>query len=290
MEKICDSSTKCSSERTVLFNKNGYPVLECKECGHRFSDIPDAENHLSNVYSDDYFFSGKEGYPNYLDEKDILYKHGKQYAGIVSKYIEPGKMLDVGCAAGFILSGFKETGWDCRGIEPNDTMASYGRNHLNLHIKTGDLETFETTEKFDLITMIQVIGHFHDLDKAIKKASVLLNPKGLIVVESWNMKSTIAALLGKHWHEYSPPSVVNWFSAKTLAQYFKYYGFERIAKGSPVKKINGKHALSLFEAKTPNFIFKKQLLRSLFGVMSKFTIIYPTFDLGWYIFKKIPVQ
>ena len=55
----------------------------------------------------------------------MLYNYGLRYAKIIAKYSKPGKVLDVGCAAGFILRGFKDSGWDVYGIEPNETMAGY---------------------------------------------------------------------------------------------------------------------------------------------------------------------
>ena len=69
-----------------------------------------------------------------------------RYAKLISKYTKPGKVLDIGSAAGFILKGFRDSGWICQGVEPNETMAAYGRRYLNL----GSIETLETNEQFDL--------------------------------------------------------------------------------------------------------------------------------------------
>lgn len=274
-------------EKTIYLVKNGYTIFECKKSGRRFLEIKDTGNHVKEVYSDDYFFEGKQGYPNYLNEKDILLNYGINYAKIVSKYANPGKVLDVGCAAGFILKGFEQSGWDCYGLEPNETMATYGRDILNLNIVTGDLESFQSTEKkFDLVNMIQVIGHLYDVDKALLKVNDLLKEGGTVIVESWDMNSTFAKIMGKYWHEYSPPSVVNWFSDNTLTQLFKYYGFSLVAKGRPSKKISIKHGLSLFEESTPDFIFKKKLIKFAKATIGNFTINYPPLDLKWYIFKK----
>lgn len=223
-------------EKTVHLVKNGYTIFECKTSGRRFLEINDTANHIKEVYSDDYFFEGKQGYPNYLDEKDLLIQYGVIYAKIVSKYVKPGKVLDVGCAAGFILKGFQQSGWNCYGVEPNETMATYGRDILNLNIVTGDLESFQSTEKFDLVNMIQVIGHLYDLDKALLKVNHLLKEGGTVIVESWDINSIFAKIMGKYWHEYSPPSVVNWFSDDTLTQLFKHSGFNLVAKGRPSKK------------------------------------------------------
>jgi len=285
--KICDSFLTCEEDKKLFMTKNGYQINECITCGHRFIKIEQAENHVNKVYSDDYFFAGKDGYPNYLEEKDILYAYGKRYAKIIAKHIKPGRILDAGCAAGFILKGFQDSGWQCHGIEPNDTMAGYGRKELGLDITTGSLENFIAAEQFDLINMIQVIGHFYDVDKVMQNISGLLKPEGLVLIESWNMKSIVARILGKNWHEHCPPSVVNWFSEKTLTQLLNYYGFQLIDKGYPSKKINLKHALSLLEDKLPKFIFKRNFISLLNNSVGKLTLIYPPVDVKWYLFKKI---
>ncbi|HYM92498.1 MAG TPA: class I SAM-dependent methyltransferase [Chitinophagaceae bacterium] len=284
--KTCDSIINCQENKILLFKKNGLSVMECKKCNHRFAKIDNIENHTEQVYSDYYFFGDQQGYPDYLDNKDILYKAGLRYAKIVAKHTNPGKVLDVGCAAGFILKGFEKSGWSCYGIEPNDRMASYGRNELNLNITTGSLETFQANEKFDLVNLIQVIGHFYDLDKAIKNISDLLTTNGLVLIESWNRKSIYARIMGKGWHEYIPPSVIHWFSDKTLTQIFNFYGFQLIAKGYPLKRINISHALSILKGKSSNSVFKRRFINLLNKTVGKLTLIYPPLDLKWYIFRK----
>ena len=58
MEKTCVSRVSCREKRKIVFVKDGYSILECKECGHQFIEIPDPREHVSTVYSDDYFFEG----------------------------------------------------------------------------------------------------------------------------------------------------------------------------------------------------------------------------------------
>jgi SAM-dependent methyltransferase len=286
VKKTCSSYLSCKEEKKILFEKKGYPILECKQCGHQFIEIPDHEQHISTVYSDDYFFEGKDGYPNYLDKEHLLYKHGLRYAKLISRYTKPGKVLDIGSAAGFILKGFRDSGWICQGVEPNDTMAAYGRKYLNLDIKTGSIETHETNKRFDLINMIQVIGHVYDPDKTLQNVTALLKPNGLVLVESWDVKSKTARLMGKNWHEYCPPSVVHWFSDKTLSTLFHYYGFELIDKGHPLKMINADHAFSFLEGRSVNPAFKK-MIDAINRFVGRLTFVYPFRDVKWYVFRKI---
>jgi SAM-dependent methyltransferase len=284
MSKICNSVNDCIEEKMTVFSKYGHEIVECKVCNHRFTRIGnDFDAHLNDVYSDAYFFEGKAGYPNYLDNKEILIKHGARYAKIISKYIDqPGSVLDVGSSAGFILKGFEQSGWNCNGVEPNKFMVEYCLKEFGIHTKTGSLETFEADKKFDLITLLQVIGHFHDIDKAMRNIHNLLKSNGFVLVESWNRSSLIARLFGKYWHEYYPPSVIHWFSDKTLIDLFDYYGFEFVSRGLPLKRINLKHAFSLVAGNNTS----KKFLRIIEKTIGKLPVIYPPVDLRWYVFKK----
>jgi SAM-dependent methyltransferase len=266
---------------------NQYEVLDCSKCGQRFTELnEDTKNHLSKIYSDAYFFDGKAGYPNYLEEKDILINQGMRYAKLISKYKPASVILDVGCAAGFILKGFEMNGWHCYGVEPNKTMAEYGNRDMLLKIEVGSFETFHSDVKFDLITLIQVIGHFYDIDKALINAYSLLKPDGMVLVESWNNASPVARLFGKKWHEYSPPSVIHWFSDVTLIDLFVQHNFKFIAKGFPKKQINLKHALSLIDEKIPRFPSKKKIFELMTRFFGNRRIYYPPVDLKWYLFQK----
>jgi 2-polyprenyl-3-methyl-5-hydroxy-6-metoxy-1,4-benzoquinol methylase len=285
--KTCNSIAECQEEKNKIFIVNGHKILECIKCEHRFTCTQNIEAHLKNVYSDKYFFGGKDGYTNYLEREKILVRQGIRYANIISKYVDvPGTVLVVGCASGFVLKGFNESGWSCNGIDPNLTMVNYGVKELGLNLEIGNLESFKSNKKYDLITLIQVVGHFHDIDKAIKNAYKLLNPNGLILVESWNYNSIFTKVLGKYWHEYNPPSVIHWFSHKTLINFFNFYNFKLVKAGLPLKQIKLNHAVSLIGTKVPKSRFMKKLSRVVDKALGKLTIIYPPIDIKWYLFQK----
>ena len=239
----------CQNLSDRIFQKDRYWILECKICHHRYVEITPSKENLYQVYNDDYFFGGSAGYPDYLGEAQILIAHGKRYGSILSKYTSPGTLLDVGCAAGFILKGLQLSGWRGVGLEPNSSMSEYGRTHLGLQIENGCLEQFATNQRFNLVSMIQVIAHFFDLRSALQKAADVTKPDGFWLIETWNRESLVARCLGKYWHEYSPPSVLHWFSPQGLKNLVAQYGFSEVARGEPAKRLSGAHAKSLLEYK-----------------------------------------
>lgn len=277
----------CDSDKTeIKFVKNGYRILHCLNCDHLFTDLIITPEKVNQIYSDDYFFKGGAGYDDYTLEKDMLIKRGEYYADKISKYTVAGKALDVGSAAGFLLKGFENKGWEGTGIEPNRSMVAYGNKVMGLNIKEGTIENITLTDKYDLIIMIQVIAHINDLKKSFRNIFNCLKKGGHILIETWNKDSLTAQLFGKRWHEYSPPGTLNFFSKRSLNQLIGSHGFSLVKSGHPKKNIYSKHAKSLIRHTFP----KPKRLKWLPGISSlipgNMILPYPAEDLIWALYKK----
>ncbi|HAX75051.1 MAG TPA: methyltransferase [Cyanobacteria bacterium UBA11372] len=277
---ICDAPTRRK------FKKYGYWIKVCQTCFHQFAELTPSLAHAQQVYGDEYFEGGGAGYPNYLGEAKILRSHSSRYSKILARYMQPGTMLDVGAAAGFILQGFTDCGWKGLGIEPNPRMAEYGRMHLGLPIETGTLEQFKTSDRYDLIAMIQVIPHFFDLKSALHAAEKVTKPNGYWLIETWNRESLMARIFGKNWHEYSPPSVLHWFSPSGLQNLTAQFGFREIARGRPSKWIQASHAKSLLGYKLKGSTLGKLAMKVVNLIPDDLSIPYPSEDLFWALYQK----
>ncbi len=287
----------CGARTRRVFVKDGYPIHECIACHHRNVPLPPRSNHLAEIYGDHYFQAqrgrGSAGYPNYLAEGDLLQAHGWQYAELLQRYMPLGTVLDVGSAAGFVLQGLVERGWRGVGLEPNARMSEYGRTQLGLTVVTGALEDAKIVKNagkgsFDLITMIQVIAHFQDLHRALTHAAGLTRDDGFWLIESWDRTSWPAWLLGRYWHEYSPPSVLHWFSPAGIVQLTSQLGFVEVARGRPQKRLTGTHVKSLLRYKVQGLPLAALLTLPLAVIPDALTIPYPNFDLFWILLQKKP--
>ncbi len=276
----------CGSPSHRVFERYDIWIVDCDVCGHRFADFVATPEEIQKVYGDDYFDGGGAGYKNYLDEELLLRAAGRRYAGIVGKYASPGTVLDIGAAAGFILQGFQEAGWCGSGIELNDSMANYGREKLNLDIFTGGLEAYIPTNDFDLVMMIQVIPHLRDPISALEKVASLTRSGGFLLIETWRRDSFTAKVFGRNWHEYSPPSVLHWFSKKGLQDAVEKAGFKTVASGRPAKWINAGHAKSLIKYKLEQIPAGNLLAKGLPLIPDKLNLPYPAEDLAWMLFQK----
>ncbi len=208
----------CYQPTHPLFQKHGTWINACEACGHRCADLVPLSNHVEQVYSDQYFREGGDGYPDYLGEADILMDHGRYYGRLLARYTQPGRVLDVGAAAGFILKGLQAYGWQGYGIEPNSAMAEYARVQQGLQVAAGTLEQYQNDEPFDLVSMIQVVPHFYDVRQAFQAAAKVTRPGGFWLIETWNRDSLTARCLGQSWHEYSPPVFCTGFHPAACAK------------------------------------------------------------------------
>ena len=235
----------CRAESGRFFQSNGFWIRRCSACEHCFAEIVSDLGSVESVYDDDYFFGGGVGYPDYLSERELLIEHGRRYGRMLSKYMQPARVFDVGAAAGFLLEGLKESGWTPQGVEPHGPLADYAREQFRIDIIVGTLEDLQLETHFDLITMIQLVAHFRNPRRAFEVASSITRPGGYWLIETWNYRSLTARALGKHWHEWSPPSVLQWFSPQSLVELCRQHGLDVVIQGRPQKRLNGEHAKSL---------------------------------------------
>jgi len=276
----------CTKESERKFKQNGFWIRACLDCRHHFAELDNESGHIERVYSDNYFNSGGAGYANYLSEERLLKARGYWYAKKLAKYAKAGTMFDVGAAAGFFLKGMCENGWSGKGVEPNDLMANHARENLKLEISTGAFEKIETDEAFDLVSMIQVVAHFIDPMTAFRVAEKITRQNGLLLIETWNRESLSAKLWGKHWHEWSPPSVLHWFTPDSLKRTLESFGFTEIKRGRPSKWLEASHAKSLLKYRLKAMPLSSITTKTLNLIPDNISLPYPAEDLFYAVYRK----
>lgn len=286
----------CTSSAQEFLQINNYPIARCMQCSHQFVTTEPSGAHIEQQFGDDYFFGGgTSGYENYLSSEKLLRAHGVKYAEIVAPFLNSRATqshLDIGCAAGFLMSGFQQSGWTSVGIDPNQTMVDHV-NQSGASAICGTLESADTVrqlkahqDSFDLVTMIQVIAHLSDLEAALENLATLVSSDGYVLVETWDSQSRTARLLGSRWHEYSPPNVLHFFSGTSLDKYMGNAGFELLGRGRPDKRITVGHGRSLFEYKYGDTAWGKALLSASGFISDDLAVKYPSEDLFWRLYQK----
>jgi SAM-dependent methyltransferase len=275
-----------SAESKSLFEVEGVAVLQCEVCGHQFADLSESESHVQKVYGDDYFFGGGAGYDNYLRDSALLVERGERYAKLVSKYIKPGAMVEIGAAAGFGLKAFADRGWDVTGIDPNPSMVQFGREQLGLDLHVASFESWTPIKPVNLVVLVQVLPHLFQPREAIATIGSWLAPGGCLLVETWRRDSLTARMTGRGWHEYNPPSVLHWFTLQELKSLGEMASMKMISYGRPKKYISGAHLKSILHHQATRFPLSGILKRCISLVPSGLNFRYPAEDLVWAMYQK----
>lgn len=267
-----------------------FRIFECTDCHHCCTDQAFGQTHVGDYYSDQYFTGGAAGYDDYLANRPIVEAHSRQYARLLTQFRpSAGSCFAVGAAAGFDLVGFHEAGWRVGGLDPNATMCRHAKELFDFDLQCCSLESVDLSsirEGFDLAIALQVMAHFVNPRFAAEQLSKLVRSRGLLLIETWNYQSRTARIFGKHWHEYSPPTVIQWFSPRSLEKLMHQFGFRRIDLGRPKKFIYGHHAASLLKYKLASNPLVKYATSGLNLIPSKLRIPYPSEDLFWMLFER----
>jgi SAM-dependent methyltransferase len=101
------------------------------------------------------------------------------------------RVLDVGCATGYLAKALVERGCTVTGLEFDEGAAEEARPHLDRLI-VGDLETMDLAEavgdeRFDVVVFGDVLEHLKDPLAALRKAKSVMAERGSVVASIPNI-------------------------------------------------------------------------------------------------------
>ena len=135
----CNSCKSPDNEK--LFEKDGYSIVKCSCCSLIYvgENITDAE--LKELYGEKYYKSDDDRlFSDYMAEEPARLASAKSRIAKLRKFSpSAGKLLDVGCAAGFFLEASKKY-YDVYGVEFSEYSSAFARNKFGLNVYTGTLE------------------------------------------------------------------------------------------------------------------------------------------------------
>lgn len=143
----------------------------------------------------------------------MRYYFVKKTLGKVINQFPVKKALDVGCGVGVIAKFILNFGRNIRvtGIDISSEAINLAkRNYPAVTFLVSDIESFETTKGYDLITAVDVIEHIKDDQFALRRMNLLLRDGGIIVLSlPHSMRYwTKSDEEGGHYRRYSKAEIV----------------------------------------------------------------------------------
>lgn len=216
----------CSTEAYQIICKiNRYTLCRCVKCRVVFTK-PQPNKHLLNE-NNQCKYNTLENETVYLSLQSIFESRAKKCIKELKRYKNRGKLLDIGSSYGFYLKSFKSAGYKATGIELSNRAVSYSRNKLKLNTLQDSFEKhIFKYNKFDVITLFDVIEHFPDPQKSITKIRKILKKDGILVIQTPNYDSIISKITASRWYWLLVPQHLFLYSIKTIRFFLKNNGFK----------------------------------------------------------------
>ena len=219
-----------------------------------FSDLVPSEQSIRDLYQDEYFgpwkLAEESNLPALRRMKHATFRrYFERLEALVPHAKPPAKILDVGCAAGFLLEVAMERGYDPYGIELSRFAADMAEKAIGSgRIYCGRLEDVDwPPETFDVIFLCDVLEHFPDPRAALGILRRLTKPGGILFAVTPNVGSLSAKIMGKHWANVREEHLF-YLDEGTAGQLLGPAGYHLNAVESAIKVVNAKYVMGQFEA------------------------------------------
>jgi SAM-dependent methyltransferase len=215
----------CPESRTITVRErrfalgSAFTYAVCRNC--RLVRLLDPPPSMEPYYADySYHRKSASGTPRSVSVAERLYRFLAGWLmGPLDRYVPRDRtlrVLDVGCARGDYLARLKASGFcELRGLEPS-REAVENRRDRDLRIDCASLDAFETSERFDVITLNQVFEHCGNPRESLLKLKGLLRPGGRLVMSFPNYRSVARWLFGGYWPGYDAPRHCFCFSSGAI--------------------------------------------------------------------------
>lgn len=222
---------------------NGIHISLCQGCNIEFMNPQYTDDYLATFYAQYQREDSKHHrYGEKIKPRELVHEYNyKQIEG----YIQPGKLLCVGCGNGLDVKVGLDRGWNAEGYEVGEKYTQELSKKLNTNIYHGDFTKLNPNKKYSCIYLNHVLEHPKNPGAYLDKIVELLCDNGLLYIACPNIDSFSNRLktvmeklglkksIGKHydtWHHlfyYSPSKL------KRLLE--KEYGFEVLYTGNDKK-------------------------------------------------------
>lgn len=218
---VCDSSVEIA-----YTNKFGFNLSKCSYCGLIFCNPYPNEKQLYAYYTSEMKAFENEFFRESFEKRVSLFS---PRVSLIQKYVQEGKLLDVGSAIGVFVEALKRSDSKidvtCCDLSP-DACLNLSQRYPEAKVVNGDFLQMPVTDKFKVITLWDTIEHIVDLSALLKKVHCLLEDQGLFVFSTPNTHSFEWKIAGENHVQLLPPGHVNLLNEHCAKILLERHSFE----------------------------------------------------------------
>jgi len=234
MQKSCpiclsDTLIPALHIQDYFLTQEEFDILQCTNCEVLITKpFPSADKMGGYYDSGEYFSHGgneKGLIPkvyNSIKEVNIKNKY-KQ----VTKDLDTGKILDIGCGIGDFLGYCKKAGWKVSGLEPNEQARKIVlKNHQIEAVDVSEISNMAENQ-FDLVTLFHVLEHVAEPKNMVSEILRILKPGGRLVIALPNNASWDAKYYDKYWAAWDVPRHLFHFNPKSISFFMNRFPLKK---------------------------------------------------------------
>jgi 2-polyprenyl-3-methyl-5-hydroxy-6-metoxy-1,4-benzoquinol methylase len=223
---FCEKELAISVLKNILKNGHAYDIYECDTCEIATLHPFPSEEELSKLYSCGNYRTGT-GQRFVLLVEFLVYLERIRKRRRINQFVEPGKILDIGCGRGLFLELMRRSGWDTIGNELNEQTASYSMKTYGSKIFIGDIVQHKlSAESLDVININQVLEHLKNPHKVIKESYRLLRDGGILIISVPDLRSPQFTIGKENWFLLDIPYHLFHFTEEGLIKVLKENKFK----------------------------------------------------------------
>lgn len=215
-----------SREYSTVVSGPTVPIIACTHCGLMRQGWVSESVKRSLIFVE--YAGGTDRFERQKAEKEAAQKGDfLRIADRLEQLLpDKGRVLEIGCAMGTTLNGFREKGWRVQGVEPEKWSAEIARSKYGLEVISVPFqEAGLPKESFDAILLLHVIEHVCDPFKALCDIRGLVRPGGYLVLETPRYDTlTFHILRGRERSVI--PDHLHYFTRKSMLAMCRDAGFE----------------------------------------------------------------
>lgn len=203
-----------------------YSIDDCSACGTGQLLPAPSVDAIRSFYSSAYY--GREGAKfSWLAECAVRLVARRRGAFLAGNFEPGGKILDVGCGRGVLLSSLADLGFEVHGTEISDDAARGADSRAKIRIVPSLQQADFPEDHFDGVVIWHVLEHLPDPATAVREAWRILKPGGRLIIAVPNYSSVQARWSGPDWFHLDPPRHLFHFTLNGLTRLIDECGFRR---------------------------------------------------------------
>jgi SAM-dependent methyltransferase len=217
---VCDRS-KRSEVRRLYDDRYGFPgwfpLLACRDCGHRYLKATFDAEQTRQLYAD--YYPRRDYAAGFRPLRFVGGLRGwlRGEGSSAARWVPPGvKVLDVGCGVGEALAYHQARGCEAQGVEPDPNVRRFAEG-LGVRVRIGVFDPAAYPPgHFDYVTLDQVIEHMPRPVATLEGLRTVLRVGGYAVVSTPNPRGWAARAFGARWMNWHAPYHLQHFSRRSM--------------------------------------------------------------------------